>query len=307
MRRWGQNAAVIDWNDLKFVLAVADGGSTLAAGRALRVSQTTVARRIAAIEQALGYPLFDKRQAGYSLTASGEGLRAQAEAVRSAARAFEEAAAAIRRGTAGTVRVTTTDLFVHTFLANWLAELHEAHPDIRIEVDESGAVRDLGAGDADIAIRSTATEAPAGIVGRRICRDEWTFYCSRIYAEKHGVPRNREELHGHAIVGGGGTMTWQVYEATLREIGVAEQVVIQQTTMGGLWSGIRSGLGVGVLPCLIGDDEDDLIRCMPPRREEKRWIWLLTHERVRHSPAVRVVVDFLYARLAARARALNLA
>ena len=297
---------MIDWNDLKYLLAVAEGGSTLAAGRALRVSQTTVARRIAALEQAVGYPLFEKRQAGYALTASGEALFAQAETVRSAALAFEEAAAAIQRGTAGTVRVTTTDLFVHTFLATWLAELHELHPDIRIEVDESGALRDLGAGDADIAIRSTASEAPAGIVGRRICHDEWTFYCSRGYAEKHGVPRNREQLHGHAIVGGGGTMTWQVYEATLREIGIAEQVVIQQTTMGGLWSGIRSGLGIGVLPRLIGDGESDLIRCMPPRREEKRCIWLFTHERVRHLPAVRTVVDFLYERLAARVRELGL-
>ena len=297
---------MIDWNDLKYLLAVAEGGSTLAAGRVLRVSQTTVARRIAALEDAVGYPLFEKRQAGYALTASGEALVTKADEVRSAALAFEEAAAAIRRGTAGTVRVTTSDLFAHTLLPDWLVELHEIHPDIRIEVDESGAIRDLGAGDADIAIRSTASEAPAGVVGRRICSDEWTFYCSRGYAEKHGVPRNREQLHGHAIVGGGGTMTWQVYGATLREIGIAEQVVIQQTTMGGLWSGIRSGLGIGVLPCLIGDGEDELIRCMPPRREEKRHIWLLTHDRVKHSPPVRTAVDFLYDRLAARARELGL-
>jgi DNA-binding transcriptional LysR family regulator len=297
---------VIDWNDLKYLLAVADGGSTLAAGRTLRVSQTTVARRIAALERAVGYPLFEKRQAGYALTASGEALLPQAESVRSAAVAFEEAASAIRRGTAGTVRLTTSDLFAHILLPKWLVKLHDLHPDIRIEVDESGLIRDLGAGDADIAIRSTASDAPAGVVGRRICRDEWTFYCSRGYAEKHGVPRNREQLHGHAIVGGGGTMTWQIYEATLREIGIAEQVVIQQTTMGGLWSGIRSGLGIGVLPCLIGDGEDELVRCMPPRRQEKRWIWLLTHERVRHSPAVRIVVDFLYERLAARAREFGL-
>ena len=297
---------MIDWNDLKYLLAVSEGGSTLAAGRALRVSQTTVARRIAALEQAVGYPLFEKRQSGYALTASGDALLARAESVRTAALAFEEAAAAIQRGTSGIVRVTTTDLFAHTFLAQWLVDLHERHPDVRIELDESGAVRDLGAGDADIAIRSTASDARAGIVGRRICRDEWTFYCSCGYAERHGIPRKREQLHGHALVGGGGTMTWQVYEATLREIGIAEQVVIQQATMGGLLSGIRSGLGIGVLPCLIGDGEEDLFRCMPPRREEKRYIWLLTHDRVKHSPAVRIVVDFLYERMAARARELGL-
>jgi len=64
----------LDWNDLRYFLAVAREGSTLAAGRALRVSQTTVARRIAALEESLGFPLFDKRQAGYKLTPVGEEL-----------------------------------------------------------------------------------------------------------------------------------------------------------------------------------------------------------------------------------------
>ena len=65
---------MLDWNDLRYFLGVADHGSTLAAGRALRVSQTTVARRIAALEQAIGFPLFEKRQAGYTRTPAGEAL-----------------------------------------------------------------------------------------------------------------------------------------------------------------------------------------------------------------------------------------
>ncbi len=75
---------MFDWNDLRYFLAVASGGSTLAASRTLRVSQTTVARRIAALEQALGFPLFEKRQAGYALTPAGEELLARAGQVESA-------------------------------------------------------------------------------------------------------------------------------------------------------------------------------------------------------------------------------
>ena len=80
---------MLDWNDLRYFLGVAEHGSTLAAGRALRVSQTTVARRIAALEEALGLPLFERRQAGYALTPAGEGLLDRARQVGSAASARE--------------------------------------------------------------------------------------------------------------------------------------------------------------------------------------------------------------------------
>src|SRR6476620_5255681 len=89
-----QNGAVLDWNDLRFFLAVANSGSTLAAGRALRVSQTTVARRIAALEEAAGVKLFDRRQAGYTLTSDGEALLPHAVRVEGAVRGFTDAAAA---------------------------------------------------------------------------------------------------------------------------------------------------------------------------------------------------------------------
>ena len=99
---------MFDWNDLRYFLAVAREGSTLAAGRALRVSQTTVARRIAALEQALGLPLFEKRQAGYLLTPSGQELRSRAELVEASATSFADAASAQSRDTNGTVQITTS-------------------------------------------------------------------------------------------------------------------------------------------------------------------------------------------------------
>ena len=88
---------MFDWNDLKYFLAVAESGSTLAAAQALRVSQTTVARRIAALEAATGVTLFERRQAGYALTPVGEAMLASAAGVRDAALRFEEGAGARSR------------------------------------------------------------------------------------------------------------------------------------------------------------------------------------------------------------------
>src|SRR5688572_29899662 len=177
---------MLDWNDLRYFLAVAREGSTLAAGRALRVSQTTVARRIAALEDALGFPLFDKRQAGYSLTPEGDSLLERAQVVESAAGGFEEASAALGRDSTGTVRITTQEIFANTLLGPILRELHELHPEIVIELDTQQELLELGEGQAEIALRSTAQEPPAGTVGRRICIDDWTLYCSRDYAARHG-------------------------------------------------------------------------------------------------------------------------
>src|SRR5687767_4571877 len=129
------NSPTLDWNDLRYFLAVARGGSTLAASRALRVSQTTVARRVAALEEAVKLTLFEKRQAGYALTPEGVELLAHAEAVESAAQGFDSAALASTRDLSGNVRVTTEEIFAVTLLAPILRELHEVHPEIMIELD----------------------------------------------------------------------------------------------------------------------------------------------------------------------------
>src|SRR6478672_3814125 len=106
--------AMLDWNDLRYFLAVAREGSTLAAARALRTSQTTVARRIAALENAIGLPLFEKRQAGYGLTPAGHDLRPLAEQVEASATGFADAASGQSRELRGTVKVTTEEVFAIT-------------------------------------------------------------------------------------------------------------------------------------------------------------------------------------------------
>jgi len=296
---------MMDWNDLRYFLAVADQGSTLAAGRALRVSQTTVARRISALEDSLGLLLFEKRQAGYTLTPAGEELVGRAKQVEVAAESFTEASAALVRDTSGVVRITTQEIFANTLLGPMLKELHELHPDIVIEIDTQQELLDLGAGEADIGLRSTASEAPAGIVGRNIGIDDWTLYCSREYADRHGVPRTRHDLKKHAIIGGGGGKLWLHYEAWLRSLGLEGQVAMHHATSTGLLSAVRSGFGIAVLPCMVADAEPDLIQCIPPRADHNRSMWLLTHERVRHTPRVRLVIDFLYERLMRHVRMLE--
>lgn len=297
---------MLDWNDLRYFLAVSREGSTLSAGRSLRVSQTTVARRISALEGALGVPLFEKRQAGYALTPAGAEIVRLAEEVEISVSRFADAAAAQSRDIRGTVKLTTEEVYAITLLAPILRELHEQHPEILIELDTSQKLRDLGAGEADISLRSTkGVEQTTGLVGRKLCIDDWTLYCSREYAARHGVPTSLAELKEHAFIGGGGGHLWIHYQAWLRELGLESQVAMHHTTSGGLLSGVRSGVGIAVLPAVVGDGDPDLIRCIPPRTQHGRTLWLFTHERCRHTPRVRTVIDFLYQRLSRHVRQLE--
>lgn len=299
---------MLDWNDLRYFLAVARDGSTLAAARSLRVSQTTVARRIAALEEALGVRLFEKRQAGYSLTPEGQSLIDRAEQVETALNGFADAASAQSRDVSGIVKITTEEVYAITVLAPLLRELHEVHPEIVIDLDTSQAVRDLGAGEADISLRSTKAETPlsAGLVGRQLCVDDWALYCSRDYAARHGVPSTRAEMKKHPFIGGGGGHLWIHYQAWLQSLGLESQVAMHHATSGGLLSGVRSGFGIAVLPCVIADGDPDLVRCVPPPTDHGRILWLFTHERVRNTPRVRAVIDFLYDRLSRHVRKLEM-
>lgn len=297
---------MLDWNDLRFFLAVAREGSTLSAARTLRVSQTTVARRVAALESALGFPLFEKRQAGYALTAAGASLIETATSVETSADAFAEAAGAQARDLSGTVKLTTEEIYAATLLAPLLPELRQLHPEIRIDLDTTQAIRDLGAGEADISLRSTKQrEQPSGLVGRKLCVDDWALYCSRDYAARNGAPATLKQLRGHPIIGGGGGTLWLHYQAWLQALRLEDQVAMHHATSGGLLSGVRSGFGIAVLPCVVADGDPDLIQCFPPRDEHGRVLWLFTHERVRHAPRVRAVIDFLYERLSRHVRQLQ--
>ena len=293
---------MFDWNDLKYFLAVAESGSTLAAAQALRVSQKTEARRIAALEAATGVTLFERRQAGYALTPTGEAMLASALAVRDSADRFGEAVGAQSRDAGGTVSLTTMEIIAITLLPPILRDLRAAHPGIHIDLDTADEPRDLASGAADIAIRSSKQPTGAGLVGRRVADNPWTVYCSRDYADRHGIPHSREELAAHPFIGGGGSV-WEPYRAWLRQYRLEESVVMQYDSAAGLLAGVRSGMGLTILPAFLADHEPDLIRCIPPKADDTTGLWLLTHERLRHVPRVRIVLDFLAGALTRLVRA----
>lgn len=290
---------MFDWNDARYLLAVADSGSTLAAGRTLGVSQTTVARRIAALEASLGIELFERRQAGYVPTPATAALLEPARAIAAAASDLARVAAAQVRLVNNVVKLTTTELLAVTVLAPMLRDLGAAHPDLRIELDTTDKLRDLGGGEAEVALRSWKQPEGESLVGRRVAGHAWTIYCSRDYAAAHGRPRRRADLHDHRLIGGGEPGIRREYRQWLAANGLEGRVAMHHDTSTGLLAAVRSGMGLAALPCIVAESEPDLLRCLPPIAGDQRSLWLLTHERLRHLPRVRAVIDFLTPRITA--------
>jgi DNA-binding transcriptional LysR family regulator len=284
---------VFDWNDLRYFLAVAEHGSMLSAGRALKVSQTTVARRIAALEEALGLPLFERQQSGYALTDSGRELLPHAQKVEADAAALFAVSSATTREASGTVRITVEDIYSVTILAPIIRDLREAFPQIRISLDTTGEVRDLASGEADVAIRSCIVPDDPNLVGRRLFPDNFGFYCSRDYAAAHGVPSCTRELADHPLIGGGGGNIERAYDEWLAAKGLTGAVVMRSSSATSLLSSVKSGSGIAALPCVVAGREPDLVRCYPPAKDSPSFIWLLTHERLRNVARVRAVMDFI--------------
>ncbi|MBB4123496.1 LysR family transcriptional regulator [Martelella radicis] len=296
-------AASIDFDDLRFLLAVAESGSTLAAARRLGVSQSTVARRIAALEASLGRQLFDKRRDGYRLTADGESLRPEAEAVETAMRAFALAADGLSRAVGGTVRFTTNEVMAGLFVPELVSRLKARHPGIGLEVDVTPVLRDLGAGEADIALRAAPPPQQAGLVGVRLAEDHWSLYCARTYAERHGAPSNVEELSRHCLIGLVPDGRHDVAVAWAERHFPPGNVVVRQNSIPSAFASIASGIGVGFYSDILALGRDDIVLCFRPDIPPSAEVWLLTHERLRHAPRIRAVMEETKALVAGRIRA----
>ncbi|MFC7735155.1 LysR family transcriptional regulator [Roseomonas sp. GCM10028921] len=286
-----------DWGDLRFLLAVVREGSTLSAAKHLGVNQTTVARRVAALEAALGVTLFDRRQDGYRPSEAGQVLLGQAARVGEEAETLARLAARHRRALAGVIRVTTTEGLANSVFTPWLADFTEAYPDIRVEMIADERRLDLARGEADIAIRATKAPDGAGIVARRIADAPWGVYCSRGYAARRGMPAEPSALEGHLLIGADGALATVDPFAWLARAAPGATVRTVCSSIVNMVFAIRAGSGVGPLPCAMAAAEPELVECFPMPHFGYR-LFLLTRAELKDLPRIRAFNDFIVARAA---------
>jgi len=292
---------MFEWSDLRHFLAVARSGSTLSASKILGVNQTTVARRVAALEEALGEKLFDKTAGGYRLTEVGSAMVQNAERVESEAEAFARMVAQRSRKLLGMIRVTTNDVLADCLLTPWLREFTQRFPVVQVETIITDRRLDISRGEADIALRANTSKGQAlgdGVTVRRLATGKWGVYASKKYAREKGAPTNAQELAKHPIIAGAGELA-RFDPAFLQEAKAAGAIIRQaSSSILNIAGAIRSGLGVGGIPCMLGELDPELQLCFL-FDEADYDLTLITREEMRNLPHVRAFNDFIASRTAA--------
>ncbi len=284
---------MMDWNDLRYFLAVARQGSTLAASRVLNRSQSTVHRRLGELETALGRPLVKRHPTGYRLTPFGLAMLPFAEEVERAVGLFEQHRAAIEGGETGIVRLTCPEPIMYRLSkAGFVDRFHLRHPELQIEFVMRDSYVDLASGEADVALRSGDTDDGV-LVGRKVADSLWAIYAARSFMETHGRPRTEADLGAFPLAALDLSMSGHRLSQWLAEAVPGANITSRSNSILGLVFAVKSGLGLGALPTALGDSEPDLVKLLGPIPALTRAWRILAHPDMRATPRVSAFFDFV--------------
>jgi DNA-binding transcriptional LysR family regulator len=281
-----------DWNDLRYFLAVARTGSTIAAAKDLGVNQSTVQRRLAALEEAIGRELVERLPVGYRLTSFGEELRPHAEQVETAIACLDRKIASTDTAPTGTVRLTCPEGLGYRLIPRMLDVFHARYPAVRVDLIIADEYLDLAKGEADIALRAGESKDSA-LISRKFADTPWAIYASRSYVGRHGHIGGARDLNRHAIIAFDGYLATIRISKWLQAAAPNASVTARCNQIIAMLLSVKSGVGVGPLPVHMGDLEDDLVRVVDPVPETLSGVYLLVHPDLRNVPRVRALYDFM--------------
>jgi DNA-binding transcriptional LysR family regulator len=285
----------ISWDDLRVFLAIARERTLSAAARRLRIDQSTVGRRLAALQAAGNARLFDRTPDGFVLTAAGEAVLPAAEQVEGAAIAVERKLIGEDTRPEGAVRLATSDSFAAWFLAPRLQDLGGRYPGIAVELVTGTQPVNLARREADLSLRFSKPAQPQ-VVARHLGKGAWALYGSAAYARRRGLPQAGRRLEGHEVIAFGDELRGTAGARWLAENGDRGRVVLRSDSLLVHAAAVAAGLGASPLPCLFGDLQPDLRRLLPGVVGHHD-VWLVVHPDIRTSARVRAVIDFLTALL----------
>ncbi|MCP5088396.1 MAG: LysR family transcriptional regulator [Rhodobacteraceae bacterium] len=265
------------WDDARIFLAFAREGSFSAAAKRLGVQHSTISRRVHALEKDLATPLVERRASGYVLTNAGEDLRASASRIEQELLSFEAASAGQSSVAAGELRITAIANMASTVLMPVFARFSEAHPNINLRVDVTNDSVRLAERDADVALRQTNSPGET-LIGTRLTTVASAVYGSVDYCKAVNAGQANEKWIGVDCC--------DYHRDWTREAcAQAEHVFcVDETSLTA--AALKEGLGVGYLPCFMGDGDPALVRYREPEQKHDLGLWFLYHRDLRNTKRV---------------------
>lgn len=278
------------WSDVRVFLAVLRSGSTLAASKRLGMSQPTVARRIDALEHALGLVLFERDTRGVRPTADAARLIEPAQAMEAAANALTKEAG--RAPTEQTIRITAPVQSFSARFAGILSDFGDLHPGTRFELVSSPDILDLVAGEADVALRFTQEIGDDRLICTKLTEVKSALYASPGYVERCGKPASEDDLGEHSFVVLDTFRTSFTINDWLIGRVRPDQIVSRGSNIEAIVTAVQAGLGIGPIPKSLAADHPTLILCVDTPDNTAVPSWLLVAPDAYRRPEVRAFSAF---------------
>ncbi len=291
-----------DWNRARAFLVTAEEGSLAAAARALKMSQPTLSRQVAALERELGVALFERVGRGLELTPNGMDLVEHVRAMGDAANRLSLTASGRSNSIEGNIAITAPEITSVLLLPPMIKKLRRIEPGIHIEIIASDSESDLNRREADIAIRSFRPTQP-DLICKKVYDVKARLYANPDYLRQLGNPKMPEDFSEADFMefDGSGRLLAMLNERglqlTTRNFPLTTKSIIVQ------WELAKLGAAIGIMSEEIGDAEPLVERVLPDLEPLTAEVWLVAHRELRTNRRVRFVYDFLAAEIEERFRA----
>jgi DNA-binding transcriptional LysR family regulator len=273
----------MDWNNLKFFLALAETGSLSRASEKLRVDHSTVARRIDMLEHDLGVRVVERLSRSYRLTVEGEQVRDRAKEIETRIADIARFANSVDRSPHRVVRVSGPPTLLSQFLAPRLLPLQGQQPGLRIELVGEARQISLSKGEADLALRMVRP-VEKGVIARRLAVIAYGLYGLRDYLASCGGD-------ARDFLGYDDSLDHLPPQRWLKTLAGDRGLALRSNDLANLLTAARAGLGLAVLPCIMARRAPDLVSVPTRLSPLTQELWLLFHRDVGRTPAVRTVID----------------
>lgn len=281
----------LNWDDMRFFLALCRTHSFVAAAHELKVTHSTVARRISALEASLQTQLFHRTEKGCRITSAGEALLPYAERLESTVINLEESVSGRDNQLSGCIRIGSPDGIGNCFLAARLSRFQKDHPALEVELIPVPMYYSLSKREIDILI--TVQRPQAGkFIARKLTRYKLGLFASRQYLENHHEISSREDLRGHRFVGYIDDLLFDQDLRFMEEFYPGATPIFRTSTVIAQMNAVAAGAGIGVIPYFMAHAENDLVPVLPDQSIERGY-WLQFNPDSKQIARVRSTIDFI--------------
>lgn len=283
-------AMTFDWNQARAFLVTAETGSFSSAARALHMTQPTLGRQVAGLEQALDLVLFERIGRRLELTSAGHDLLEHMRAMGEAANRVSLTASGRAESVAGDVTVSVTDMFAYYVMPAIVADLRRVAPQIRLRILASNQLSDLQRREADIAVRHVAP-TQAELISRKVREGAGRLYAHRDYVARAGPFDTLASLvdADFVAVGDEQEMLGYMQGWGLPIVGANMRVLSDGGLTG--WELVRAGLGITAMMDDIAVAFPEVQLVVPDLTPVPVPYWLTTHRELHTSKRIRLVYD----------------